>query len=142
MRRTYALLEVRNLFISKRVSLGDDGNEVDFGVQSAHHLDVQGLERVASRLNKVYASMHAVVNNVHPVHLVFCVKVGIKALLNVFHDRSPRVVVVHKVAESGSVDDGETKANTVLLNVSANGLDAHRLGRKVERWLFALLGRI
>jgi hypothetical protein len=44
---------------------------------------------VPGRLNKVYACMDAVVNNVHTIHLILCVEIGIKALFNVIDNRSP-----------------------------------------------------
>lgn len=41
---SYSGLEVSNFFVSQRVSLGNDGNEVDAGVQSTHEFNVNLLE--------------------------------------------------------------------------------------------------
>lgn len=39
-----ACLELEHLLVGHRVGLGDDGDEVDAGVEAAHELDVDGLE--------------------------------------------------------------------------------------------------
>lgn len=42
--QAHPLLELGDLFVSQSVCLGNDGNKVDFGVQSAHKLNIQLLE--------------------------------------------------------------------------------------------------
>jgi hypothetical protein len=37
---SYPFFEVRNLLVGHRVSLGNDRDQVDFGVQSAHEFNV------------------------------------------------------------------------------------------------------
>lgn len=136
---THTLLESRDLVVGEGVRLGDNRNEVDLGVKSTHDLDIKRLERVAGRLNEVHAGVHAVVDDVHAVDLVLGIKVGIKALLDVLDNWAPGIVVVHKVTKTRSVHNGQTQADAILLNVCADGLDAHSLRCEVERWLFALL---
>jgi hypothetical protein len=109
-------------------------------VQTLHHLDVKGLERMAGGLDEEDASVDTVVNNVHPVDLVFGIQVGIEALFNVVHNRPPRFVVVHEVTKAGSVNYRQSETNTGLLNVCADGLDGNRLGNDVEAGFLALLG--
>lgn len=111
-------------------------------MQSAHDLDVERLKRVPGGLNEVDAGMDAVVDDVHAVNLVLGVEVGVKSLLNVLHDRSPRVVVIDEVTKAGRVHHGQAQADAVLLNVGADALYAHGLGSKVQRRLLALLGRV
>jgi hypothetical protein len=41
--QTHALLESCNLIVGQGIGLGDDGDEVDLGVEAAHNLNVQGL---------------------------------------------------------------------------------------------------
>ena len=55
-------------------------------------------------LNKVYASMHSIVDNVHSVYLIFGFKISIEALFDIFDDRPPRVVVVDKVTKAWCVN--------------------------------------
>ena len=136
---TYTLLESGNLVVGKSVGLGDDGNEVDLGVQAAHDLDIERLERVAGGLDEVDTGVDAVVDNVHAVDLVLGVQVCIEALLDVLNDWAPGVIVVDKVSETGSVNDSQAQANSVLLDVSADGLNVDGLGCEVERRLLALL---
>jgi hypothetical protein len=104
---TYTLLEGGNLVIGEGVRLCDDGNEVDLGVQAAHNLNIERLERVTSWLNEVDASVDAVVHNVHAVDLVLGIQVCIKALLDVLNNRAPGVVVVDKVSETRGVNDSQ-----------------------------------
>jgi hypothetical protein len=85
----YPQLERSNLFIGQGIRLGDDGNKVDFGMKSPHNLDIQGLQGVASGLDKVYTSVNAVVNDVHAVDLVLGFKVGIKTLLDIVDNWTP-----------------------------------------------------
>ena len=136
------MLEGRNLVVGQGVRFGDDRDEVDLGMQSAHHLDVEWLQRVTSRLYKVYTGVDAVVDNVHAVDLVLGVQVRIEALLNVFHNRSPRVVVVHKVTEARGVNDSQAKTHAIFLDVGADALYADGLGCEVQRRLFAFLWRV
>ena len=136
---TYTLLEVRNLLVGESVRLGDNWNEVDLGVKSTHDLNIQRLERVASRLDEVDTSMHAVIDNVHPVHLVLGVEICIESLLDVFDDWPPRIIVVHEVTKTRGIYHGQAEANAILLNICRDGLYADGLGSKVERRLLALL---
>ena len=105
---TYALLEQCNFFIGKCVGLGNNRDEVDLGVESAHDLDIQGFERVASGLDEVDAGVHAVVDNVHAIDFILGVEIGIKSLLDILDDWSPGVIVVHEVAESRGINYGQT----------------------------------
>ena len=139
---TYTLLEGRDLVVGEGVRLGDDWDEVDLGVQAAHDLDIERLQRVAGRLNEVHAGMHAVVDDVHAVDLVLRVEVGVETLLDVLDNRSPGVVVVDEVTEAGSVNDGQAEAHAVLLDVCGDGLYADRLWCEIERRLFSLLRRV
>lgn len=111
-------------------------------MQAAHDFNVQGLQRVARGLNEVDAGMDAVVHNVLAVDPVLSLQIGVKALLNVLDDWSPRVIVVDKVTESGSVDDSQAEANTVLLDIRADRLNRHRLRDDVVAGALALLGGV
>jgi hypothetical protein len=104
---TYTLLEGGNLVVGESVGLCDDGNQVDLGVQAAHNLDIERLERVTSWLNEVDTSVDAVVNNVHAVDLVLGIQVCIEALLDVLNDWAPGVVIVDKVSETRGVDHSQ-----------------------------------
>jgi hypothetical protein len=75
---------------------------------------------VTSRLDEVDASMYAVVNNVYTVDLVLRVEISIETLFNVLNYWAPRDIVVDKVTETGSVNDGQSKADAVLFNIGAD----------------------
>ena len=92
-------------------------------MKSAHNLNVQRLQCMASWLNKVHTGVNSVVNDVHSVDLVLGIQVGIEALLDVVYNWSPGLIVVDKVTESGGINNSQTQTNTVLLNICAYGLD-------------------
>lgn len=100
-------------------------------METAHDLDIERLEGVASGLDEVHTGVNTVVDNVAAVDLVLGLKVGVETLLNVLDNRAPRVVVVDKVTEAGSIDNAQAEADTVLLNIGAGGLDRHGLGDNV-----------
>lgn len=77
-------------------------------MQSAHDLNVQWLQSVASWLDEVHTSMDAVVNDVHAVDLVLGIQVGIESLLNVINNWPPRLVIVDKVTKAWGIDHCQT----------------------------------
>lgn len=58
-------------------------------MEPPHELDVEWLERVTGRLNKVDARVNTVVNNIRPVRFVFCLEVGIESRLDTFQNWLP-----------------------------------------------------
>jgi hypothetical protein len=137
---THSCLEGDDLLISECVGLGDDRDQVDLGVESAHDLNVERLKRVTGGLNKVHAGMDTVVDDVHAVDLVLGIEVGIKALLDVLDNGTPGLVVVDKVTKSRSINDVQSQTYTILFNVCTDGLDGNGGGCEVEAGLFLLLG--
>lgn len=97
---------------------------------------------MAGRLNKEYASMDAVVNNVHTVNLVFGIQISIVTLLDVVNNGSPRLIIVHEVAKTRGVDNGEAETDAGFLNVCADGLDRDSLGYYVKARSLAVLGGV
>jgi hypothetical protein len=108
-------------------------------VQLLHHLDVDGLQGVASGLDEVDNGVDAVVHDVHAVDLVLGVEVGVEPLLDVLDNGVPRLIVVDEVAKAGCVNNGQSQTNAVLFDVGADGLYRDGLG-DVETWGLALLG--
>ena len=138
---TYPLLEVINLIVRDCVSLGNNGDQIDLGVQLLHDLNIERLEGVASGLDEVANSVDTVVDNVHAIDLVLGIKVGVESLLNVLNNGVPRFVVVDEITETGCVNNGQTETNAVLLDIGTDGLYRNSL-RDVEARGLALLGRI
>ena len=139
---TYSGLEIGNLLIGEGIGLGNDGDQVDLGVEASHHLNVKRLEGVTSGLDEENTGVNSVVDNVHAVDLVLGIEVRVESLLNVVDNGAPRLIVVHKVTESRGVDNGEAKTDTGLLNVGADGLNGDGLGNDVQARALALLGRV
>jgi hypothetical protein len=70
---SYPGFEICDFLICQCIRLGNDGNQVDLGMKSAHNLDVQWLQCVASGLDEVDTCMNTVVHNIHTVNLVLCI---------------------------------------------------------------------
>jgi hypothetical protein len=114
----HPLLEQSDLLVGQSVGLGDDGDEVDLGVQPAHELDINGFEavkarqcqfrvlactmldmkisrgrssRVSSRLDKVDARVHAVVDQLGPVDAVLLLEVRVEPGLDVVDNGLPAI---------------------------------------------------
>jgi hypothetical protein len=102
---TYSLLESQNFIVCESICLGDDGNQVDLGVETAHNLNIQRLQRVASWLNEVYAGMDTVVHNVRAVDFILRLKISIKSLLNVLNNGAPRNIIIDEITKSRSVNN-------------------------------------
>jgi hypothetical protein len=105
--KTYSRLEGGNLLVRQSVGLGNDRDQVDLGVKALHDLNIEGLQRVARRLDEEDACVDAVVHNVHPVDLVLGIQVSIKALLDIVRDWPPRLVIVDKVTEARGINNSQ-----------------------------------
>lgn len=97
---------------------------------------------MASGLNEEDAGVNTVVDNVHAVDLVLSIEVSIETLLDVVHNRAPRLVVVDEVTEAGCVNNSQSETDTGLLDIRADGLDGNSLGNNVQARSLALLGRV
>ena len=111
-------------------------------MESLHNLNVERLERVASRLDKVHTGVDTVVDDVYAIDLVLGIKVGIETLLDIVDNRAPRLIVVDKVSETRGIDDSETQTDPVLFELGGNGLDSDGLRNNVVRRTLPLLGWI
>lgn len=125
---TYPALEVVDLIIRDSVSLSNYGDQVDLGVKLLHDFNIEGLERVTGGLDEVDNCVNAVVDDVHAVDLVLGIEVSVKSLLNVLNNRVPRFVVIDEVTESRCVNDSQSQANAVLLDIGADRLYRNGLG--------------
>ena len=91
-------------------------------------------ERVTSRLDEVQTCVDSVVSDLDTVDAVLLLEIRIKAGLDVLDDRFPAnglrskhardvdgydepIVVVDEVTEAGRINNSETKANAILLNI-------------------------
>lgn len=136
---SYSLLEQSNLLIGEGVCLGNDRDQVNLGVQSAHDLNVQRLQGVTGGLDEVDTGVNTVVNDVGTIDLVLGLQISVVSLLNVLNNRAPRVIVVHKVTKARGIDHRQAQTNTVLLNVGTDRIDGHGFGDDVVAGGSALL---
>ena len=134
--------ESGDLFICKGIRLGNYRDQIDLGMEATHHLNVQWLQGMTSRLDEVDARVNPIIDDVHTVDLVLSVEIGIKTLLDVLYDWLPRIVVVDKITKAGSVNDCESKTYTIFFDIRADRLNGNGLGDDVETWALALFWRI
>ncbi len=97
---TYSGLEAGNLLIGKSIRLGNDGNQVNLGMQTTHDFNIQGLQRMAGGLNEEHTGVDTIIHNIHAVYLVLGIQISIVTLLDVVDNGSPRLVVIDKVTKS------------------------------------------
>jgi hypothetical protein len=86
-----ALLEFDDLLVGESISLGDNGDEVDAGMQSAHEFHIDLFQSVASGLQEVDASMDTVIRDFLAVELVFLGEVRVETRLDVLENWSPAI---------------------------------------------------
>ena len=87
---TCPLLERLSLFQRQAVALGDDGHDIDNFAQLFHDENVDRLERVSGRGDKVETAVDSRVDNVLVSHRgQFFAQVRRVLILDVFDDRIP-----------------------------------------------------
>lgn len=111
-------------------------------MQAAHDFNVERFQGVACGLNEVDAGMDSVIHNVHSVHLVLGLEIGIESLFNVLHNGSPRVIVVDKISKAGGINHSQAQTDAIFLNVGADGLNRDRLWDDVQARALAFAWRI
>lgn len=136
------MLECRDFFVSECISLCNDRDQINFGVEFAHNFDIQRLQRMACRLNEVDTRVDPIIHNIHSVHFVLGIEIGVEALLYVLNNCFPGTIIVDKIPKTRGVHDGQPEANTILFNVGVDRLNLDSLGNNVETWGLSLLGRV
>lgn len=120
---TYALLELGQISWAQSIRLGDNGNEIDAGAETLHHLNIQRLQGVASRTDEVQASVHAEINLLRSARLLLLQHVALMLVVQKLNDGLPAVPVVHVVTEAGGVDDSQSDLEELLLQLGLGDLD-------------------
>lgn len=119
-----ALLEGLAFFQRKGVRLGNHGHHVDNIRQLLEDDNVDGLERMARRLDEEEAAVDAGVLDVAlTLGSELLAEVGRVLVLDVLDNGIPAAVVVDHVAVAGGVDNVEAKADAILLDDVGNGLN-------------------
>lgn len=93
---------------AQSICLRNNGYQVDSGAQSLHHLDIKGLQSVASRSDEVQASVDTEVNLVSTARLLLLEHVGLMLVVQKLDDGHPRVAVVDIVAEAWGINNSQT----------------------------------
>ena len=107
-RATYPRFEFGQIRGAQSICLGNHRDEVDTCAELLHHLDVEGLERVASRANEVQAGVHAEIDLIAALRLLLLQHERLVLVIEELDDGLPGVAVVDVVAEARGVDDGQT----------------------------------
>ncbi len=114
----HELLRLGKLSRCERVSLANNGDDVDSGRKTLHELDVKFTETVASWCNEVEKGMYAIVAEARiALDPGFFGKNGIVLSFEIAHDLTKGRFVVDLITEAGCVDDGERNSGTLLVNL-------------------------
>ena len=125
--RAYALLELSQISRAQGIRLRDDRNQIDARAETFHNLNIKRLERVTSRANEVQASMHSQIDLLGPTRLLLLQHVALMLIVKKLDDGLPAVPIVHVVAETWRIDDGESDFEELLFQLRLGDLDLHRL---------------
>ena len=117
--KTYLGFEHVDLLDSAGVCLANDRDDVDLLVDLLHHLHVQRLEAMSSGSDEVEAGVYPGVSDLHSLHPGLSLQVGIKLILNIVHNRSPTLSVVHCFTKAGSVNYCQGQFDSILNQHSA-----------------------
>lgn len=107
-RATYPRLELGQIRGAQRIRLGNHGDKIDTCAEFLHHLDVEGLERVAGGADEVQAGVHAEIDLIAALRLLLLQHERLMLVVEELNDGLPGVAVVDIVAEARGVDDGQT----------------------------------
>lgn len=118
------LLEETQLVRGQRVSFGYDRYNVHSVVKTFHELDVQSLKTVTSRRQKVETTVNPIVDDVSFADDTrLAIEIFFVLRIDVVDDRLPTVGVVDRVAESGSIDYGQSKLNAFFFENDRRRVD-------------------
>ncbi|CAG8770674.1 14652_t:CDS:1, partial [Acaulospora colombiana] len=73
------------------VALGNDRDEVNLGVQSAHEFNIDLLQGMTGGLKEIDAGVDAVIHNFLAVHPVLLLQVGIEAGFDIVENWLPAI---------------------------------------------------
>jgi hypothetical protein len=117
-------LECLSLFKGERVSLGNDGDDIDNIRELLQDDNVDGLERMAGGLDEKQAAVDAGILDVAlSLGGELLPQVCRVLVFDVLDDSIPAAVVVDQVAIPRSIDDVEPQSHTVLFDDVRNSLD-------------------
>lgn len=97
-----------------------DRDQIDSSTQSLHNLDIQRLQCVSSRSNKVETSMNSEIRLVLSLWLLLLSHVHLMLVVKEVNDGCPAVSIVDIVAKARCVDDSQLDLELLLLEL---GLD-------------------
>ncbi|KAI6755223.1 hypothetical protein HG531_004329 [Fusarium graminearum] len=106
---------------AESISLGDNRDQVNARAEALHDLNIERLEGVAGRADKVQAGMDTEINLVLTAGLLLLEHVRLVLVVEELDDGHPRVAVVDIVAESGGIDN-ELLLKLGLGNLNLDGL--------------------
>lgn len=118
------LLERLALLDGQSIGLGNYRHNIDHVGQLLQNNDINGLQRVAGRLDEKKAAVNASVRNITlSLGCEFLSQVCGMLILDILDDGIPAPVVVYEVTVSGRVDNVQSQPNTILFDNMRGGLD-------------------
>jgi len=105
---TYPLLELGQVGGAEGIGLGNNGNKVHSRAKPLHHFNVERLQRMTGRTDKVETSMDTEVDLVLPSRLLLLQHVRLMLVVEEFNDWHPGIPVVDIVTKARRVDNGQS----------------------------------
>ncbi len=120
-------LELGQLGLVDRVGLCDDGNDIHLGVELLHAHEVDGLEAVAVRRNKVEAGMDpgVVVDGQVALDFQLLLEILLVLVVDVVDNRLEAVLLVHLVAVTDRVAERQLQLDVGLLELVGVRAEPH-----------------
>lgn len=124
---SFSHLEFLQLGLGNRVSFGNDGNNVDLGVQLLHAHQIQRFQAVASGADEVQADVDAavVIRRQRAFDLQFLLKIRFELCVEVVDDSFEGIVLVDLVTVADGVADRQLQTNVALLQLVGLCLQFH-----------------
>jgi hypothetical protein len=113
------LLVASQVSRAQSICLRNNRDQVDSGAQSLHHLDIKGLQGVASWSDKVQAGVDTEVNLIGTAWLLLLEHIGLVLVIQELNDGHPRVAVVDIVSKAWGINNGQTNWELNLASVIA-----------------------
>ena len=137
-------LELGELCLVDRVSLGDDWDDVDLLVQLLHTDQIYRLETMAIRGDKIEADMDpgVMVGVQVPLDLQLLLQVGLELEVSVIHNGLETILLVYLVSIPNSIHQGQLQIHVAFLkNTYCNHLKKTSIiAREVSRIIKNKLG--
>lgn len=121
------MLELSQVLWGECIGLGNNWNQVDASAQTLHDFNVKRLQGVASWADEVETGVDSEINLLRSPWLLLLEHVALMLIIQELDDWLPAVPVVHVVAETRSINDGQADLEELLFQLGLGDLNLNGL---------------